>query len=185
MNSVGLCFQEQFLMPNISYQFIPLPPEGSVATSLLTGKPAPSPLFNTGPSDGFSCHVNPSRLIAAHKDREKSEAAWGHTILMVNCHSWKHIKLKKYRRPINLCLICLLYGNQCISRRKLLWTKLQLPCSTSTLVFVSQNWQIKTIKDLLFVLFFTPTSKTSFILTASPAFIWKSFIKFCGEPVID
>lgn len=41
-----------------------------MATSLLTGKPAPSPLFNTGPSDGFSCHVKPSKLIAAHKGME-------------------------------------------------------------------------------------------------------------------
>lgn len=44
-----------------------------MATSLLTGKPAPSPLFSTGPSDGFSCHVNPSKLIAAHKERGKKE----------------------------------------------------------------------------------------------------------------
>ena len=42
-----------------------------MATSLLTGKPAPSPLFNTGPSDGFSCHVKPSKLIAAHKGTER------------------------------------------------------------------------------------------------------------------
>lgn len=49
--------------------FIPLPPEGSVATSLLTGRPAPSPLFNMGPSEGFSCHVRPSRLMAAHKEK--------------------------------------------------------------------------------------------------------------------
>lgn len=56
-------------------QFIPLPPEGSVATSLLTGKPAPSPLFSTGPSDGFSCHVNPSKLIAvAQREGERREA---------------------------------------------------------------------------------------------------------------
>lgn len=55
--------------------FIPLPPEGSVATSLLTGKPAPSPLFSTGPSDGFSCHVNPSKLIAvAQREGERREA---------------------------------------------------------------------------------------------------------------
>lgn len=54
-------------------QFIPLPPEGSVATSLLTGKPAPIPLFNMGPSGGFSCHVNPSKLIAAHKERRRGE----------------------------------------------------------------------------------------------------------------
>lgn len=60
-------------------QFIPLPPEGSVATSLLTGKPAPSPLFNRGPSDGFSCHVNPSKLIAAYKEKERlEEEVWGH-----------------------------------------------------------------------------------------------------------
>lgn len=54
-------------------QFIPLPPEGSVATSLLTGRPAPSPLFNTGPSDGFSCHVKPSKLIAAHREMKSED----------------------------------------------------------------------------------------------------------------
>lgn len=54
-------------------QFIPLPPEGSVATSLLTGRPAPSPLFNTGPSDGFSCHVKPSKLIAARREMKSED----------------------------------------------------------------------------------------------------------------
>lgn len=54
-------------------QFIPLPPEGSVATSLLTGRPAPSPLFNTGPSDGFNCHVKPSKLIAARREMKSED----------------------------------------------------------------------------------------------------------------
>lgn len=48
-----------------------------MATSLLTGKPAPSPLFNTGPSDGFSCHVKPSKLIAAHKGTERERERRG------------------------------------------------------------------------------------------------------------
>lgn len=57
-------------------QFIPRPPEGIVATSLLTGRPASSPLLSTGPTDGFSCHVSPSMLMAVQGgDRQKEGRA--------------------------------------------------------------------------------------------------------------
>jgi len=93
-------------------KFIPLPPEGSVATSLLTGKPAPSPLFNTGPSDGFSCHVKPSKLIAAQKERQREKVEGGRECERtygLNGHKTKEI-LKA--NPLNL--IChLINSNWC------------------------------------------------------------------------
>lgn len=48
-----------------------------MATSLLTGSPAPSPLLSTGPSDDFSCHVSPSMLMAAHGEERQTEGERG------------------------------------------------------------------------------------------------------------
>lgn len=94
-------------------QFIPLPPEGSGATSLLTGKPAPIPLFNTGPSDGCSCHVNPSKLIAAHRERNREGRECEDVGLrFMNCHTWKLIMPQK--EASDLCLIYPFSGNQFI-----------------------------------------------------------------------
>lgn len=102
-----LCRGQVFQICLRDMQFIPLPPEGSVATSLLTGKPAPSLLFNSGPSDGFSCHVNPSKLIAA-KRREGERRRCEDMSETVNCCTWRLVKPQKYRKP----RICLIIYNQ-------------------------------------------------------------------------
>lgn len=81
-----------------------------MATSLLTGKPAPSPLFSTGPSDGFSCHVKPSKLIAAHKETEREgESRRERMTKRVDSPHFQHDKDTLRANPLSL--ICHLYGN--------------------------------------------------------------------------